>query len=111
MTDLFEHALALDGELADAGSAGQSGARDVALEAMQIELERLELELCGSRLEASGGDHVQPCNTGRTVLEGGENAPRAGHAERVAAAAMHFAMAEHGRPTLARRRLRGRNDG
>src|SRR4051794_4770859 len=56
MADLFEDALALRRELAYAASARQPRLGDVALEPVEVELQRLELELGRRGLERPGAD-------------------------------------------------------
>src|SRR3954451_14798453 len=52
MANLVEDLLALDGEGAEAGRSRKPRLRDVALEAVEVELQRLELEFGRGGLEA-----------------------------------------------------------
>src|SRR5262245_44300902 len=57
VADLVEHLLALRRERVDALAAARAGGRDPAVEAVEVELERLELELGRRRVELAGPDH------------------------------------------------------
>src|SRR3954447_24026221 len=56
MADRVEDLLALRGEVADARPAGDAGVGDVAFEAVEFELELLELELRACGVERARGD-------------------------------------------------------
>src|SRR3954468_19470741 len=68
--DLVEHALPLYREIADAGSAREPRARHVTFEATEIELQRLDLELLGRRLQIAGADHELGDQAGKRLIAG-----------------------------------------
>src|SRR6187397_2125679 len=56
VADRVEHHLALGGELAHPLPSADAGSRDQAVQAGEVELERLELELVRGGLELAGAD-------------------------------------------------------
>ena len=74
MADVVEDALAADGEVAHARSPGHAGAGDQAVQAGEVELERLELELRGGRLELAGADDELGDQAGERLVAGGRSA-------------------------------------
>ena len=72
MADVVEHGLALDGEVAHALSPGDAGGGDQAVEAGEIELEGLELELGRGGLELAGADDELGDQAGERLVVGRE---------------------------------------
>src|SRR4051794_30238092 len=67
-----EHLLAAGGEVVDPLASADAGAGDQAVQAGQVELERLELELGRRGLEVSGADDELGDESGERVVTSGE---------------------------------------
>ena len=76
VADRVEDLLALGGEVVDALAALGAGGGDAAVEVVEVELERLELELGGRRLELAGADHELGDEAGERLVAGRELARR-----------------------------------
>ena len=72
MADGVEHLLALCGEIADALVALGAGRGDAAVEVVEVELERLELELGRRGLELAGADDELGDEAGERLVARGE---------------------------------------
>src|SRR4051794_41930415 len=83
MADLVEDLLALHGKGADAGGARQPRLGDVALEAVQVELQGLQLEFRRGRLEAVrvDGELGDQAGGGLVAARGGRPRMAQGDAE------------------------------
>ena len=72
MADLVEHGLAAGGEVVDALASRDAGAGDQAVEAGEVELEGLELELGRGGLELAGADDELGDEAGEWLVARGE---------------------------------------
>ena len=77
VADQVEHALAFDGQLVHVlGTVAGAGGGDAAVEAVQVELQALELERRGRRVELPGADDQLRDQAGEVLVARGQVARR-----------------------------------